>query len=198
MKNEMVWVVKEHIINNEIGDINNFKYVNFLKLNNIFKKAFFMKREKAEHDENYKQIIPYTIFQNTNENYLLVKRTKNQSEKRLHNKLSIGIGGHINPIDKGLTEEMTFLNALNRENNEELDIDKLINIEYKGIIYDKSNSVSRVHLGILFKATVNNAKIKEKENFLSEWLDSDSLKDLKDENFETWSKIALKSLGVYN
>ncbi len=62
----------------------------------ILDKHIFMPRDLAEYDFEHKQVIPYLIIRK-GENYLLLQRTSKQSEKRLHNKFSLGIGGHINP-----------------------------------------------------------------------------------------------------
>jgi predicted NUDIX family phosphoesterase len=196
MKKEFVWVVSSELIEKKIGKINKFKIFKFNDLTEIFEKAIFINREEAEKNEKYKQIIPYTVFINKEKEVLMVKRTKNQSEKRLHEKLSVGIGGHINPEDKGPTAEMTFFNALNRENNEELHIENLNKLEYIGLIYNDSNEVSRVHIGIMFRAFVDNAEIKEKENFIGSWINHKNLNEEEKEKMEEWSKIALKYVGV--
>ncbi|MBI4682240.1 MAG: hypothetical protein HY757_03975 [Nitrospirae bacterium] len=64
--------------------------------NKILNNQVFMSRDNAEYDFEHKQVIPYVIIRNGN-NYLLLKRLTGQTEKRLHNKYSLGIGGHINP-----------------------------------------------------------------------------------------------------
>ena len=59
-----------------------------------------MERDYAERRPELKQVIPYGIV-TCEERVLLVRRTKGGGEARLHDKLSIGIGGHINPVDAG-------------------------------------------------------------------------------------------------
>ena len=54
----------------------------------------FVERPAAETDPSYKQIIPYAVVSHSG-SYFLLKRKSAQSEQRLHNKLSIGIGGHV-------------------------------------------------------------------------------------------------------
>ncbi len=59
----------------------------------------FIDRPMAENDPSFKQIIPYIIIQTAD-----LKKTaiynRQGSEKRLHDLWSLGIGGHINPIDQ--------------------------------------------------------------------------------------------------
>ncbi|PIZ35880.1 MAG: hypothetical protein COY38_01505, partial [Candidatus Aenigmarchaeota archaeon CG_4_10_14_0_8_um_filter_37_24] len=52
----------------------------------------------AEQDESMKQIIPYIAFKH-NDKYFVYKRLPQSEEERLREKYSLGIGGHINPID---------------------------------------------------------------------------------------------------
>jgi predicted NUDIX family phosphoesterase len=191
---EKVWVIDNEILNG-INFFNGFTIVEQNILEKIFKNAYFIDRDLAEKDESKKQIIPYIVIKNEKNKILVVQRTKNQTEKRLHNLYSVGIGGHINPIDENENPELTFYNGLNRELNEELYIDKLKSLEYVGLILDNSTEVSRVHLGVLFIAYVTNADIREKENFNELWLDEMEFKSFNG-NFEGWSKIALRALEV--
>lgn len=191
---EKVWVVDNEILES-IDFYNGFTIVEQKILENLFKNAYFIDRDLAEKDESKKQIIPYVVIKNEREQILVVQRTKKQTEKRLHNLYSVGIGGHINPIDKNDIPELTFYNGLNRELNEELYIDKLKSLEYVGLILDNSTEVSRVHLGFLFIAYVTNADIREKENFNELWLEESEFKKFNG-NFEGWSKIALRALEV--
>ena len=64
----------------------------------IREKGFFVERRWAEHDSSFKQVIPYTVVTHGDE-VLLLKRLEQGGEARLHGKLSIGVGGHINPVD---------------------------------------------------------------------------------------------------
>src|SRR5260370_32583771 len=62
----------------------------------IASKHFFIDRPTAEISPKYRQIIPYVIIRNAGDYFVLVRAPK-QSETRLHHKVSLGIGGHINP-----------------------------------------------------------------------------------------------------
>ncbi|AEX85939.1 putative phosphoesterase (MutT family) [Marinitoga piezophila KA3] len=191
---EKVWVIDNEVLN-DIEFDNSFAVVEQTILEKIFKNAYFIDRDIAENDESKKQIIPYVVLKNENNEILVVKRTKKQTEKRLHNLYSVGIGGHINPVDESENPEQTFYNGLNRELDEETDIEKIKSLKYVGLILDDTTSVSRVHLGILFIAYITKAEIKEKENFEETWISEKELKNF-DGKFEGWSEIALKALEV--
>src|SRR4030042_1667445 len=67
--------------------------------NDCFEASFFAIREAAEKDPILKQIIPYGVIRSMEGKVLTYRRTKSSGEGRLHNKASIGIGGHINLDD---------------------------------------------------------------------------------------------------
>ncbi|WP_129409973.1 hypothetical protein [Marinitoga lauensis] len=89
---EKVWVVDNEVLE-DIEFYNGFTIVEQNILEKIFNNAYFIDRELAETDESKKQIIPYVVIKNENNEILVVQRTKNQTEKRLHNLYSVGIGG---------------------------------------------------------------------------------------------------------
>lgn len=64
-------------------------------------------------------------------------------EARLHDKGSIGIGGHINPVDRqsGHDDVSTYLAGVEREIREELVIDGGCTQRVLGVINDDSNEV---------------------------------------------------------
>jgi predicted NUDIX family phosphoesterase len=105
----------------------------------------FIPRSEAEPDESFKQVIPYVAIRHGSD-YLLLQRTRNQSEKRLHNKYSLGIGGHINPSEADSDDP--FMEGLLRELNEEVSVPEPYKVAFQGIIYDEATEVSRVHLGL--------------------------------------------------
>jgi predicted NUDIX family phosphoesterase len=128
-------------------------------------------REHAETDETFKQIIPY-LYIECGQNFLLYKRTKKQSEERLHEKLSLGIGGHINPID--CTSDSVINNCLLRELTEEVTVHDLdpASTEFLGFINDDLSEVGKVHLGLVFKAKAFSEKItvNETDKLNCEWV----------------------------
>jgi len=162
-------------------------------LKKIVRNGLFRKRSELEEDPSFKQIIPYAIISNK-ESFYLFKRSPGQREKRLHNKLHLGAGGHMNPGKPDEPNELYLINELKRELFEEVKLlsDCLIgDIEFIGFINDESIPVSRVHLGLLYNIHVSNKNvvINETDKMTAEWIDKTDLFDCYKE-METWTKIA--------
>ena len=161
-------------------------------LNRIVQNGLFRKRSELERDPSFKQLIPYAIISNK-ESFYLFKRTSKQTEKRLHNKLHLGAGGHMNP---GILNEQYLINELKRELFEEV---KLLNgcliedIEFIGFINDDSISVGSVHIGLLYNIHISNKDvvINETDKMTADWIDKTDLIEYYEE-METWTKIAIE------
>ncbi|TAL62155.1 MAG: DNA mismatch repair protein MutT [Bacteroidetes bacterium] len=162
-------------------------------LKRIVQNGLFLRRNKLEKDPSFKQIIPYAIISNK-ESFYLFKRTSRQTEKRLHNKFSLGVGGHMNPKDSMESKEQYLIDELKRELFEEV---KLLNgcliedIEFIGFINDDTISVGRVHIGLLYNIHVSNKEvyINETDKMTADWIDKSNLAEFY-EGMETWTKIA--------
>ena len=162
----------------------------------IVQNGLFRKRSQLEEDPSFKQVIPYAIISN-NESFCLFKRTSRQTEERLHNKLSLGVGGHMNPGNSKESDEQYLINELKRELFEEV---KLINgcliedIEFIGFINDDTISVGRVHIGLLYNIHVSNKDvvINETDLMTADWIDKPDLAEFY-EGMETWTKIIFDS-----
>ncbi len=152
----------------------------------MLKMGFFVDREEAETNESWRQTIPYVAFLDSGK-ILLVKRTEKQSERRLHNLYSIGIGGHINDSD-GENPVEAFKNGIFREIEEEVDAD-ILDLKFVGLINDLSKEVSRVHIGFFYVAEAKVNGIREKENFEWKMIDLCDLEKFE-EGMENWSKIS--------
>jgi predicted NUDIX family phosphoesterase len=161
-------------------------------LKRIVQNGQFLRRSKLEEDPSFKQIIPYAIISHK-ESFYLFKRTSNQTEKRLHNKFSLGVGGHMNPNDYMESNEQYLIVELKRELFEEV---KLLNgcliedIEFIGFINDDTISVGRVHIGLLYNIHVSNKEvyINETDKMTADWIDKSNLVEFY-EGMETWTKI---------
>lgn len=161
-------------------------------LKRIILNGLFRKRSELEEDPSFKQIIPYAIISNK-ESFCLFKRTSKQTEKRLHNKFSIGVGGHMNPSNSKESKEQYLINELKRELFEEV---KLLNgcliedIEFIGFINDDTISVGSVHIGLLYNIHVSNKDvvINETDKMTADWIDKPDLAEFY-EGMEMWTKI---------
>ncbi|MBI1854000.1 MAG: hypothetical protein HYR85_26985 [Planctomycetes bacterium] len=127
----------------------------------IRERGFFIERRAAERDSSFKQIIPYCLV-TTGEDLFLLHRFGTQGEKRLHDKLSIGVGGHINPVDVGPDADVLDAGS-QRELLEELRFETGFRREVIGIINDESTSVGSVHFGIVYRVRAENRDVSVRE-----------------------------------
>lgn len=156
----------------------------------IERNGFFIDRSVAEKDETFRQVIPYVLMRQ-GEGFLVLRRTNKQQEKRLHGKLSLGVGGHINPSD-GTSPWRAFLNGMEREIREEVKVE-LIRLSYLGLLNDTSSSVSRVHVGLVYLADVTFLGLNEPDMFEFWFMKLSEIEQRKEE-FEGWSKLVLDFL----
>jgi len=155
----------------------------------IHQNAYFIDRPKAENDPQLKQIIPYIIVTCQNKIYAL-QRQITQTEKRLHNKHSIGVGGHINPVADnqiaGIIEK-----GLERELHEELCINCDYDYELIGYINDDTNDVGKVHFGMVYRLIVKDEKavsVAEKDMMIGQFMSLPELEKLYP-FLESWSQL---------
>lgn len=154
----------------------------------------FKERKIIEQNQDFKQIIPYIIIQTKDLKYIAVYKRKG-SEERLHDLWSIGIGGHINPIDSNKNNhslKQIIMAGMQRELGEELKkIGGMDQPLFSGIINEEETDVGSVHLGAVFRILTNN-----KNNYISgeelvdfQWIETEKAVTL---NLELWSKLALE------
>lgn len=168
-----------------------FNIANIDKIAKSVEQSFyFAPRSKAEYDFEAKQIIPYVVLM-SEDTVLLVRRFQTQSEVRLHDKYSMGLGGHINPEGEDIHE--IIQNGITRELNEELILDEPLEYTPVGILNDNTNEVSRVHLGLVYVANANADKvqIREKDKMSGEFVLIDKLDDYLPK-MESWSQILVR------
>ena len=105
----------------------------------------FLRRGEAEDDPAWKQIIPYLLLRDRGRLFLM-KRSRAGGDARLHERWSIGVGGHLGPADRGIEA------GLRREFEEELMATWLLEPRLLGLLNDDSTAVGQVHLGVVFEA----------------------------------------------
>lgn len=159
--------------------------------------ARFIDREIAEESPQYKQIIAYAIFRHAGK-ILSYARTSKGNETRLHDKYSLGIGGHINPID-GIAESIrTYLSGVEREIREEISFSGTASQRLYAVINDDTNDVGSVHLGIVHLFELDTDAVAPNEKALDK-LAFRSLDELSGELYpklETWSAICVDALNA--
>ena len=111
----------------------------------------------------------------------------------MHNRKSVGIGGHVSTLDSGSSEP--YREGMRRELDEEVDIRTEYTESCVGLINDDENEVGKVHLGIVHLLDVQSVDVLPREKDIAEAgfeTVSDIMRDL--ESYETWSKICLQAL----
>lgn len=164
---------------------------------NKFKNHFVVRRGHAEENMKWKQPIPYTILKRGN-HIFAYKRLKGGGETRLHEQISIGVGGHMNRLDDRSDWRSTLLENIERELFEELYFDNhdVPPAKIVGIINDDSNEVGLVHIGILNVIEIDpsvEVSVKETEALDGVWMTLEELNN-PELNLESWSRLALENL----
>lgn len=161
-----------------------------------------------ETEPDFLQIIPYVLVKKGDE-YLAYVRTTNGGEDRLHGKVSIGLGGHIDAPDFNFGEhgEVDFMRTVKegarRELVEELNIYPLLSdFETLGWVRWDATEVDKVHLGVVllldldkfprYEGTNIHRLREEAEDALGElrFMSADALRKT-DLETETWTRLAL-------
>jgi len=159
----------------------------------------FISRPQAEADPSYKQLIPYVIMSNDGK-YFSYVRGKRAGERRLIGHRSIGIGGHINPVDDmplfNADFRETYLAAVEREVAEEVSVQTNHTDSIVGLLNDDSNEVGRVHLGIVHFWILDEPKVDKREQMITQmaFMSSAELQEVRD-TLETWSQLCLRQLA---
>ena len=149
----------------------------------------FLERTQAEHDFRYKQIIPYVVIRHQN-SYLLTRRTAKQTESRLHNLYSLGVGGHVNDLDVSQDGRDVLTSGMRRELEEEIHVESEQSCRLAGVINDDSTEVARVHLGFVYVLTLASPqyRIMEPDKYTAAWKTPRELSEHYDQ-MESWAKI---------
>jgi predicted NUDIX family phosphoesterase len=161
----------------------------------------FRPRSTVETDPNFKQLIPYMIFCHTdssgNIRIFQYVRGKGMGESRLHQKRSIGIGGHIAAEDQGQRSGNVYREGMLRELHEEVILRTTFTEQCIGLINDDSTEVGRVHLGIVHRLDVTEPDVVSNESDLIEsgFMPLTELRNCRDQ-MESWSSISLDALFV--
>jgi predicted NUDIX family phosphoesterase len=151
----------------------------------------FMDRPLAEESPAFKQLIPYVVVRDGPRVYLL-ERSGAGGDPRLHGKASIGIGGHLNPVDEG-GDPLT--DGLRREWSEELVADWEPEFRLVGLLNDDSNPVGSVHLGVVFEveAAGRSVEVRERDKLTGRFVTVAEVRAAWD-RMETWSRLVADHL----
>jgi predicted NUDIX family phosphoesterase len=148
----------------------------------------FRRRGDAEDDPSWKQIIPYLALRDGDAIFLM-RRTRAGGDARLHDRYTIGLGGHVNPADGGV------LGGLRREWAEEVAADFEPDFEPIGVLNDDDNAVGAVHLGLVYGADARGraVEIRETDKLAGSFVSLAEVGDVA-ELLETWSALLFEYL----
>ncbi len=196
---QIIVVPRTTLFDNETNAFNGFLSKSDVKGDNIFNSlSHYEVKRRGDMEENsdYKQLISYCLLENQNGEILVYERLSGGGEERLHGQSSIGVGGHMNDVvGADSINEVLRVNA-QRELEEEvgLSTEDSQNMEYIGFINDDNNDVGKVHMGVVFKITVNSNDVeaKETDTLRIKWIEKGKIESYDD--FETWSALILQDL----
>jgi predicted NUDIX family phosphoesterase len=148
----------------------------------------FRPRGEMEIDRSWKQVIPYLVLRD-GPRYFLMRRTKAGADARLHDRFSIGVGGHLNPGDGDLA------GGLRREWREEVDAAFEPAFRLIGLLNDDSTEVGSVHVGAVYVADAGGrpVAIRETEKLSGSFASAAEAAAVVD-RMETWSALVFEHL----
>ena len=163
-------------------------------LDRIYDRGFFADRARVEDDSTLKQVIPYAVLARDGEVFLF-RRTNGGGEKRLFNLRSIGVGGHVNPVDS----KDVVRAGLRREVEEEVSIPPGWRPRFLGLLNDDSTPVGEVHVGVvaLVVPGPGPVTVREDDTMTGSFVGREELMALharERETFESWSALLLDRL----
>jgi predicted NUDIX family phosphoesterase len=118
-----------------------------------------------------------------------MRRTRAGGDARLHDRCSIGVGGHLNPGDGDLPA------GLRREWHEELRADFTPDFRLVGLLNDDTTDVGSVHLGAVFVAEADgrSVAIRETDKLNGAFASRDEVVAVA-ELLESWSALVFAFL----
>jgi predicted NUDIX family phosphoesterase len=149
-------------------------------------------RAAMETDPTFKQVIPYLVLRD-GPRYFLMRRTRAGADERLHERWSIGIGGHLNGEDLDLED------GLRREWREEIDADFDPAFRFVGLLNDDESDVGRVHVGLVYVAQTGgrSVAVREVDKLAGEMVERDQVAAVR-ERMESWSALVFDFLEREN
>jgi len=148
----------------------------------------FRPRAAMEADRTWKQVIPYLVLRD-GQRYFLMRRTQAGADARLHDRWSIGVGGHLNPGDRDLA------GGLRREWREEVAADFEPEFTLIGLLNDDSTEVGGVHVGAVYLADAagRHVAIRETDKLAGAFADPGEVAAVVD-RMESWSALVFAHL----
>jgi predicted NUDIX family phosphoesterase len=154
----------------------------------VAREGRFVRRGDAEEDPSHKQVIPYLVLRD-GELWFLMRRTRAGGDARLHDRGSIGVGGHLNPGDGDVA------GGLRREWREEVEADFVPDFVPVGLLNDDTTAVGSVHVGFVYTADAAGraVAIREADKLTGAFATTAEVDAVRD-SLETWSRLAFDAL----
>jgi len=157
-------------------------------LRRVDEAGTYVPRAEAEKDRTLKQIIPYLVLRDGDRTFLM-KRTRAGGDARLHDRYTIGIGGHLNPGDD------SALSGLEREWHEELEAAFMPQFQFLGLLNDDTVDVGVHHLGLVYLAEASGRSVGVREtDKLSGSFERIEVVRAAYDLMETWSQLVLDAI----
>jgi len=160
-------------------------------LGRIYREGRFAPRGPVEEDPSLKQVIPYALLVR-GQSCFCFARSCNGGERRLQGLRSIGVGGHVNPVDA----EDVVLRALRREVDEEVLVPAGWEARIVGLLNDDTTPVGSVHVGVVavIETPPGVVRVREEDRMSGSFVDLPELLDLhrrERASFESWTALLL-------
>lgn len=162
--------------------------------------AWFGPRPVLEHDETFRQIIPYVVLR-CGDMFLTYTRGGAGGESRLHDRISMGFGGHVDLPDMKLDADglfdlsATLANSVDRELREEIPGIRIVGSSWIGLLADNTDAVGRVHVGLIGIWDIKEIPARSGEDAIAELrgLSAAEVVAARD-RLEGWSQILADNL----
>lgn len=154
----------------------------------VAREGLFRPRAAVEVDRSWKQVIPYLVLRD-GPRYFLMRRTQAGGDARLHDRWSVGVGGHLNPGDGDLA------GGLRREWREEVQADFEPEFRLIGLLNDDTTDVGAVHVGAVYVANAGGrgVEIRETEKLSGAFAEPAEVAAVVD-CMESWSALVFEHL----
>ncbi|MGE9289677.1 MAG: hypothetical protein ACQKBT_01725 [Puniceicoccales bacterium] len=159
-------------------------------------KTHWGERSALEEDPRFLQLIPYALLTGPEGTVWAYRRTG--GDPRLAQRRSVGVGGHVDEVDKRQSLLETARAALQRELSEELENPPAVIPELPlGWINEQESAIGRVHIGLVWQIPWTAPALPRPRQ--GEALASIGFLPQKDittaNHFELWSVLACRLLS---
>lgn len=164
-------------------------------------------RAQLEEMPAFRQLIPYIVLhrkEDDKDQFLIYERHTTGGEARLHGKLAIGLGGHIDFEDGIVTQgQFNLMETVGRSAAREMleEVGLMTNaaaMDCLGLAIASDTEVSTVHVGlVLVMDVVGTVASKEEDQHNLEWLTVEEIEALPRDRSEGFTYAVGRKLREY-